>query len=273
MRRHGRIRRIGRFGYADSIRKTLIRLFAILIIVPIIMLGSYSYIVARNNLIEQTKIAMIGNVDVISHGIENGVKRENDVVKFFSYEDAFRKALERVRSDPYTLTEELNDEIEPLIWYYLSSDTNIESIIIYSDLIDGEHMGDFLLKPVDGKALEWYQETGDEYSAFWDVDDEGGVYIIKALLDAATSSKRIGMIALKVKESEFFSIVNKTGYLNNGIIILDANGKVINHRKIDNTALEEKIIENIRTGEVEGFHSTGEYFIAESADTANGWTL
>ena len=273
MRRHGRIRRIGRFGYADSIRKTLIRLFSLLIIVPIIMLGSYSYIVARNNLIEQTKIAMIGNVDVISHGIENGVKRENDVVKFFSYEDAFRKALERVRSDPYTLTEELNDEIEPLIWYYLSSDTNIESIIIYSDLIDGEHMGDFLLKPVDGKVLEWYQETGDEYSAFWDVDDEGGVYIIKALLDAATSSKRIGMIALKVKESEFFSIVNKTGYLNNGIIILDSNGKVINHRKIDNTALEEKIIENIKTGEVEGFHSTGEYFIAESADTANGWTL
>ena len=106
-----RIGRIGRFGYADSIRKTLIRVFAVLIIVPILLLGSYSYIVARNNLIEQTKIAMIGNVDVISHGIENGVKKENDVVKFFSYEDEFRKALERVKNDPYTLTEELNDEI------------------------------------------------------------------------------------------------------------------------------------------------------------------
>ena len=89
MRRRVRLRRFGKFGYADNIRKTLIRIFTLLIIVPIIMLGSYSYIVARNNLIEQTKIAMIGNVDVISHGIENGVKKENDVVKFFSYEDAF----------------------------------------------------------------------------------------------------------------------------------------------------------------------------------------
>ena len=268
-----RIGRIGRFGYSNSIRKTLIRIFALLIIVPIILLGSYSYMVARNNLMEQTKIAMIGNVDVITHGIENGVKRENDVVKFFSYEDNFRKALERVRSDPYTLTEELNDEIEPLIWYYLSSDTNIESIIIYSDLIDGEHMGDFLLKPITDKQLEWYEETGKEYGAFWDVDDEGGVYLLKALLDSATSSKRIGMIALKVKESEFFSIVNQSGYLNNGIIIMDDRGKVINHRKIDNTALEEKILENIKGGDVEGFHSTSEYFIAESEDTANGWTL
>jgi signal transduction histidine kinase/CheY-like chemotaxis protein/HAMP domain-containing protein len=268
-----RIKRIGKFGYADSIRKTLIRVFALLIIIPIILLGSYSYIVARNNLIEQTKIAMIGNVDVISYGIENGVKKENDVVKFFSYEDDFRKALERVSIDPYTLTEELNDEIEPLIWYYLSSDTNIESITIYSDLIDGEHMGDFLLKPVTDKEQEWYEETGHEYGAYWDVDDEGGVYLIKALLDSATSSKRIGMIALKVKESEFFSIVNKSGYLNNGIIILDRRGKTINHRKIDNSDLEERILENIRTGEVEGFHATSEYFIAESEDTANGWTL
>ena len=71
-----KIGRIGKFGYADSIRKTLIRIFSVLIIVPILMLGSYSYIVARNNLIEQTKIAMIGNVDVISHGIEMRSRRK-----------------------------------------------------------------------------------------------------------------------------------------------------------------------------------------------------
>lgn len=268
-----RIRRIGKIGYADSIRKTLIRVFSALIIVPIILLGSYSYIVARNNLIEQTRIAMIGNVDVISYGIENGVKKENDVVKFFSYEDEFRKALERAHIDPYTLTDELNDEIEPLIWYYLSSDTNIESITIYSDLIDGEHMGDFLLKPVTDKEKKWYEETEKEYGAYWDVDDEGGVYLIKALLDSATSSKRIGMIALKVKESEFFSIVNNSGYLNNGILIMDSRGKTISHRKIDNSALEERILEAIREGKVEGFHATGDYFVAESEDTTNGWTL
>ena len=31
-----RIRRIGKFGYADSIRKTLIMVFVMLIIIPII---------------------------------------------------------------------------------------------------------------------------------------------------------------------------------------------------------------------------------------------
>ncbi len=267
------MRQFGRLRYADTIRKTLIRLFAMLIFVPIMMLGTYSYIVARNNLIQQTQIAMKGNVEVISYGIENNVKRENDVVKFFSYEDNFRKALEKVRSDPYTLTEELNDEIEPLIWYYLSSDVNIESIIIFSDLLEEAHMGDFLLKPTTDKQLEWYEDTSKEYDAFWDVDEEGGVYLIKALLDSATSSKRIGMIVLKVRNDSFFSIINQTNYLNNGIIVLDGEKQVINHRRIYDTNLEQKIVERIMNDEVEGELNTGRYFITQSDRTDNGWVL
>ncbi len=262
-----------KFGYSSSIRRTLIRVFAILIVVPIVILGSYSYLVARNNLIQQTQIAMRGNVDVISHGIENNVKRENDVVKFFSYEDSFRKALGKVKSDPYTLTEELNDNIEPLIWYYLSSDTNIESIVFYSDLIEEKHMGDFLMQPTTDKQKEWYEETGNEYSAFWDVDETGGVYLIKALLDSATSSKRIGMIALKVNEKNFFSIVNQTNYLNNGIVIVNTDNEIINHRKIDDAKLEEQILQRIMNGEVEDFLVEDNYFIAQSEHTSNGWTL
>ena len=168
------------------------------------------------------------------------------MVKFFSYEDTFRRALERGKVDPYTLREELNDEIEPLIWYYLSSDTNIESLTIYSDLIEDKHMGDFLLQPQTEKEKEWYEFTNDEYSAVWVTDDEGGVYLIKALVDSATSSKRIGMITLKVNEENFFSIVQQSNYLENGLIILDNDGNVINHRNIVNAELDEEIVNNIK---------------------------
>ena len=174
-----------------SIKSGLIAMFAVLIIIPIIILGIYAYIVAKNNLIEQTRITMIGNADVISYGIENNVKRENDVVKFFSYEDDFRRALERNHMDPYTLTDELNEEIEPLIWYYLSSDNNIESIVICSDLILENHVGDFLKRPETELEKEWYEYTNNEYGTTWMVDGEGGVYLIKALLDSGTSSEII----------------------------------------------------------------------------------
>ncbi|WP_024866017.1 ATP-binding protein [Butyrivibrio sp. FCS014] len=259
--------------HLDSIKARLITTFAILIIVPIIILGSYSYIVARGNLIQQTKIAMMGNSEVIAYGIENNVKRENDVVKFFSYEDALRRTLERVKVDPYSLTEELNNNIEPLIWYYLSSDTNIESITFYSDLLEVPHMGDFLMIPVTEKEKAWYEFTGQEYGITWMVDEAGDVYAIKALLDAGTSSKRIGMITLKVKSSAFFSIANQTSYLNNGLIIVNENGEIVTQRHIKDTGIEEEILERIKSGEGSDFEEHGDYFISRSGHIANGWLL
>ena len=256
-----------------SIRNGLIVMFAILIIIPIIILGIYAYIVAKNNLIEQTRITMIGNADVIAYGIENNVKRENDVVKFFSYEDEFRKALERVHADPYTLTDELNEEIEPLIWYYLSSDNNIESITIYSDIIEDRHIGDFLMQPETEKEKQWYEFTDKEYGTTWMVDEEGGVYLIKALLDSGTSSKRIGMIVLKVRNEFFFSIVNQSNYLDNGVVIIDGNGDVVSHRSISNKTLDQEIMDHIKTGEVEGFEDQRGYFLVPSSRIASDWVL
>ncbi len=184
-------------------------MLAILIVVPIIILGIYMYVVARNNLNNQTKIAMEGNTGVIANGIENNCKRENDVIKFFSYEENFRRVLEHSVSNQYSLTEELNSNIEPLIWYYLSSDSNIESIMIYTDLIAQDHIGDFLTKPKTEYELKWYETCKTEYSAMWVTDDEGGVYVIKALLDGSTSSKLVVGVALKFNSNTFFSIINQ----------------------------------------------------------------
>ncbi len=261
------------FMKSHSIRKTLIRSIILLNIIPIVILGVYSYTVAKNNLIEQTRIAMIGNVSVIAYGIENNAKRENDVVKFFSYEDKFRKVLEKVQSDPYSLTEELNDTIEPLIWYYLSSDTNIESITIYTDLIEKNHMGDFLLKPTTELEKTWYDISGHEYSATWIVDGEGGVYLMKSLLDSATSSKRIGMIILKVRNDSFFSALEQDSYLNSGIVILDGSGNIVSHHGIDNGQLDERILSKVSEGVLDEFQDEGDYFIARSARTANDWDV
>ncbi|RKM58802.1 response regulator [Butyrivibrio sp. CB08] len=256
-----------------SIRTKLIAMMAVLIIIPIVILGVYAYIVAKNNLIEQTRISMIGNAEVIAYGIENNAKRENDVVKFFSYEDSFRKALERVHADPFTLTDELNDNIEPLIWYYLSSDTNIESIVIYSHIIEDKHMGDFLMQPETDQEKAWYEYTDTEYGTNWMVDGNGGVYLVKALLDSATSSKRIGMIVLKVRNESFFSIVNQSSYLDNGLVILDGNGDVVTHDQITDARLDREIMERIQTGEVVEFEEQKNYFIVPSARMSNGWIL
>lgn len=263
----------------DNIKiKTQLRMvFLFLIVIPIVILGLYSYILARNNLNAQTKVSIQGGVNVIANGLDNNVKRESDVLKFFSYEEALRYKIEHAKEDPFSITEEMTDNIEPLIWYFIGSDSNIENIKLYSDCLEQQHIGEFISKPTDETSKKWYEKCHDEYDTMWMVDDEGEIYIVKALLDVNTSSKVIGMATLKLKKDNFFSIINQSSYLNNGILLIDEEGNIVGQKKLNNEALDDAVIQDIRDGKLEkdseGFVVSDQYFLLESNEISNGWKL
>ena len=263
----------------DNIKiKTQLRMvFLFLIVIPIVILGLYSYILARNNLNAQTKVSIQGGVNVISNGLDNNAKRESDVLKFFSYEEALRYKIEHAKEDPFSITEEMTENIEPLIWYFIGSDSNIENIKLYSDCIEQQHIGEFISKPTDETIKKWYEKCHDEYDTMWMVDDEGEIYIVKALLDVNTSSKVIGMATLKLKKDNFLSIINQSSYLNNGILLIDEEGNIVGQKKLNNEALDDAVIQDIRDEKLEkdsdGFVVSDQYFLLESNEISNGWKL
>ena len=263
--------------WSFSIKTQFRAIIAVLIVVPIVILGIYMYVVARNNLIQQTQIAMQGDTEVISNGLESNCKKENDVINFLTFEERLRETLEHASSNPYALSDELNINIEPLIWYYLSSDSSIESIIVYSELIPADHLGDFLKKPASEHEKKWYELCQNDYSIMWVTDDAGGVYAIKALVDIATSSKIVGMVVVKISNNEFFSLINHAGYLDNGVLILDENRNIIIHKAIDDKKLDTEICQVAMGYGLDfmdnQFINTNDYFMASSGKLTNGWKL
>lgn len=265
-----------RFDRKGSIKNQLRIVFTILIVVPIIILGFYAYIIARNNLFSQTQQTMVGNAEVIASGLDNNVKKLNDVVKFISYEEEFRRSLEHAQVDPYSLTEQLNNNIEPLIWYYMGSDSNIDDIHIYTEEISEDYIGEFLSRPATVQEQNWYNACRSEYSAIWVIGDDGNNYIIKALLDVGTSSKVVGIVALRVNEKTFFSITSQKGSMENGILVLDESGNIVTMKSLDDATLNYRIIEQIQSGEInykKNAAQTSEYFLARTDSITNGWQV
>lgn len=259
-----------------SIKTQMRIIFAILIVIPIAILGIYAYIVSSNNLKAQTQAAMQGSIDVISNGIENNGNRETDVIKFFSYEEAFRRALEYAEADPYTLTNQLNGNIEPLIWYYRSSDNCIDDITIFAENLPKESIGDFLKKPITSNELDWYQRCKKENGAQWVADREGNVFIINSLLDVGTTSKMIGMVVLKINKENFFSVANQSAYLDNGIMIVGENKEIIFHKKLKDEALDKKVRQDIFRGKYDnsnGFMSGHNYYLMKDENLIERWNL
>ncbi|RKM54875.1 response regulator [Butyrivibrio sp. X503] len=259
-----------------SIKAQMRIIFATLIVIPIAILGIYAYIVSSNNLKAQTQAAMQGSIDVISYGIENNAKRETDVIKFFSYEEGFRRALDYADADPYTLTEQLKGNIEPLIWYYRSSDESIDDITIYSENIPRDSIGDFLKRPTTSNEQDWYTRCKNQKGAQWVTDRNGNVYIINSLLDAETTSKVIGMVVLKINKEHFFSVATQSAYLDNGILIVGDNKEIISHKKLKDEALDKKITQDIFKGKGEDnrdFIEGRNYFLMKDESLNNIWKL
>ena len=111
----------------------------------------------------------------------------------------------------------------------------------------------------------------------WVSDSEGGVYLIKALLDLGSSSKLIGIVSLKVNNNIFFSMIKQSGYLGNGILIVDGDDNIIIHKTISDAALDAEIVEAAQTFEKQSeeveFVSTTKYFMTVSQKLQNDWTL
>ena len=66
-----------------------------MVILPILVLGMYSYYVSKKNLIRQTKHTMESNVDAISYSLQNDIQRETDNIKYLSYNAKLRGSLEK----------------------------------------------------------------------------------------------------------------------------------------------------------------------------------
>ncbi len=259
-----------------SIKHKLKAIFAMLVVLPIIIIGIYAYVVSRSNVTELTRASMQGSAEVIFNGVEMGIKRQADVIKFFSYEEAFRGALDHADADPYTLSAVMTETIEPLIWYYIGSDSDIEEIHIYSERIAEDRIGDFLSYPEDDEVKQWYEMCRGENRSIWVMDEKGDIYIIKSLLDAATTSKMIGMITLKVDKKSFFSTTTSNRYLDNGLAIIDSSNKIVTRKELRSSELDRKVIEDILEGKYadnDGFMSTDDYLIIKAGEMENGWKL
>lgn len=116
--------------------------YLILVLFPIIVLGIYSYHISKTKLIDQTRHTMEGNVSSITYSLENNIRRENDNIKYLSYNARLRERLETGSEDVGGLVKELNVSVEPAFWYFITSDDNLKGIEIFSPYIK-RPIGDF----------------------------------------------------------------------------------------------------------------------------------
>lgn len=173
-----------------SIRRKLIISFAILVSIPIVILGVYSFHVSNRNLLEQTKKTVDNNLGRLVMEMEARFGRETDFTKFLAYHLSFRETLEKNPFDNVEIAQVLNKTVEPIFWYFISSDSNIKNIRIVTPYVK-DKVGSFLEPSGIYEEEKWYQEHQENFRTKWTVEGED-LYATRTVLDTATTSRPIG---------------------------------------------------------------------------------
>ena len=100
------------------------------------------------------------------------------------------------------------------------------------------------------------EKTSGSYKTRWVVKDDR-IYAVRVLLDAATSSKPIGVMKLEVFPDEFTKGIYQSEYLNNGVVLTDKENHVMKKQAVADDNLEKEIATAIETGREPGFYQTG----------------
>lgn len=258
--------------YGDAtIRKKLVISYVILISIPILFLGCYSYHIAKKNLMEQTYQTMESNVDSINYNLQTNIQRENDNIEYLSYNGEFRTTLGKENQNPTELAQLMNQTIEPTFWYFISSDNNLKSVEVYSQYITNS-IGSFLKPITECENESWYPYHETNYRTQW-ICEDGEIFATRTLLDANSSSQPIGIIRLDTYASNLFEPIFQSEYLENGVIVLDDDNHVIANKKLEDEELEKNIQKEIVANHEQKKLENKDYIVYGSEPLDNGWRV
>lgn len=254
-----------------SIRKKIIISFLLLVCIPIIVLGYYSYDKSKKNLEEQTISTMENNINRLVFDIGVTLDRENTYVKYLAYNLKFRSVLENNKNNNIEIAKVLNEYVEPIFWYFIASDTNIKEISVYTPSVS-DSIGSFLKPDTLSKDEKWYKYHDENFDTLWTFEDDK-LFATRSILDVSTSTKSIGVLKMELFLSSVLEIASNINYLDNGIIITDENNQLIYKKDTRNTTINELILEKALSGE-ELTNENKNEFILRSENIENcGWKI
>ena len=96
------------FAYKLPIRSKLLISFSILVMVPILVLGIYSYQQSKENTERQIRSTMESNLTRLTSELDTRFQREGSTVRFLAYNLTFRNALENSGASAMTMAQVMN---------------------------------------------------------------------------------------------------------------------------------------------------------------------
>lgn len=254
-----------------KLKDKLLASYLVVIIIPILVLGIYSYRTAEFYLKQQLMMGMKNTVEQISLNLEQTFEKQSNFIDFMVFNPIIKKIMGYELGDIMSYTKELNENIEPTLWYYTNINMELKEVNFYSEYT-GKQIGNFIYSSEQVRNLNWYQSAKMSNQTEWSYDED--VLFVTHNIMKSNNTTFAGVLYVRLDKDRIFEKLDELNTKSDyGIIITDRNQQVV-YSSASSGVEEENIADHIvgaGSGQINIGHK--EYSLVKSDIERPGWTL
>lgn len=162
-------------------RKKINITYLVTSLIPILLLGFFSYSQAKYSLITQEKQNLEITLDQISTNVDHNLETYHNVSNFIAFNKSIQTSLQKdYHNNYYAMGETYDTLIDPIVSSIKSLNPSIRELTLYTDSNISEH-GDILKNINRVYQKNWYPIVISDYNIHWFIDDNNSLACIRRI--------------------------------------------------------------------------------------------
>nr|WP_312288707.1 histidine kinase [Clostridium chromiireducens] len=164
-----------------NFRKKINITYFVTSLIPILLLGFFSYSQAKYSLVTQEKQNLEITLDQISTNVDHNLETYNNVSNFIAFNNSIQTSLEKdYHSNYYAMGETYDNLIDPIVSSIKSLNPSIKELTLYTDSNISEH-GNILKNINRVYNKNWYPIVVSDYNIHWFIEDNNTLACIRRI--------------------------------------------------------------------------------------------
>ncbi|MDQ6419986.1 histidine kinase [Paenibacillus sp. LHD-117] len=206
-------RRIGRILDKLRIKQKLILSYAIIVFIPVLVLGIYSYVQSKKLLRDQAMQAIEKNIGTAADSIGDNIEHYHSVINLVIGNRTIEEILSNKSEDQANLSKlanQLNDFLDPYFKNLFALNQGMTKLTIYTERAMPEY-GDFIRSSAGVQDQGWYREAIDKFGVRWHadtgIDFRKGLVAVNKFPETFTTGRHV--LFLRVETAKLFEEAEK----------------------------------------------------------------
>lgn len=218
-----RAHRIHAFQFT-SIRQKLLLSYILLIVIPIVILGWYSYYQSKLLLQEQVLQGIRETIQTISDNMDYKADQYNRIMDSIVYNTGILKIFNNDYTDVSNLSNDLRSYLDPTFSTIKGLNKEIIQLTVYTQNKLPEY-GDFIQNSSRVAETSWYQSASTNVNTEWYWED--GNLIVARKIPDIFQLRDSSTVSMNLTYSKMFKGLQGEEMNNFGIVVTDKNSKVV----------------------------------------------